>query len=127
MELKKTPVLITGGGSGLGAATARLLAEAGAKVAVLDRNMEAAKNVAKDISGLAVECDVTSEDSVKAALATAAKTQGVARVVVNCAGILGAGRILGREAPMALSFFDQVLCVNLLGTFNVLRLAAEAM
>ncbi len=127
MELKNTPVIITGGGSGLGAATARLLAQGGAKVALLDRNLAGADAVAKEIKGIAIECDVTSEDSVKSALAAAAKAHGEARIVVSCAGILGAGRILGREAPMELSFFEQVLRVNVAGSFNVLRLAADAM
>jgi NAD(P)-dependent dehydrogenase (short-subunit alcohol dehydrogenase family) len=127
MELRNTPVVITGGGSGLGAATARELAQNGAKVALFDRNLAGAEAIAKEIKGIAIECDVTNEDSVKSALATAAKAHGEARIVVNCAGILGAGRILGREAPMPLSFFEQVLRVNVAGSFNVLRLAADAM
>jgi NAD(P)-dependent dehydrogenase (short-subunit alcohol dehydrogenase family) len=127
MELKNTAVVITGGGSGLGAATARLLSQNGAKVALFDRNLTSADSVAKEIKGIAIECDVTSEDSVKSALTTAAKAHGEARIVVNCAGILGAGRILGREAPMALDYFEQVLRVNVAGSFNVLRLAADAM
>jgi NAD(P)-dependent dehydrogenase (short-subunit alcohol dehydrogenase family) len=123
MQLKDNIALITGGGSGLGAATAKLLAEHGAKVVLLDRNLAAAETVAKDIGGKAYECDVTSEQSVKDALA---KT-GTPRIVVNCAGILGAGRILGKDAPMALDYFEAAIRVNLIGTFNVMRLCAASM
>jgi NAD(P)-dependent dehydrogenase (short-subunit alcohol dehydrogenase family) len=107
MDIKNTAAIVTGGGSGLGAATAKALAEAGAKVAIFDRNLDAAKQVASEIKGIAIECDVTNEASVQAALAAAEKAHGVARIVVNCAGILGAGRILGKEKPMALDFFAQ--------------------
>lgn len=127
MELVNIPTIITGGGSGLGAATARLLAKEGAKVALLDRNLEAAESVAKEVGGIAIECDVTSEESAKTALAKAKTAHGTARILVNCAGLLGAGRILSREGPMKLEFFHQVLQVNLLGTFNMMRLSAEAM
>ncbi len=127
MDIKNNAAVVTGGGSGLGAATAKLLAEHGAKVALLDRNLDAAKQVASEIKGIATLCDVTNEASVQAALAAAEKAHGVARIVVNCAGILGAGRILGKEKPMALDFFAQVINVNLVGTFNLLRLAADAM
>lgn len=127
MDIKNNAAVVTGGGSGLGAATAKLLAEHGAKVALLDRNLDAAKQVASEIKGIATLCDVTNEASVQAALAAAEKAHGVARIVVNCAGILGAGRILGKEKPMALDFFAQVIHVNLVGTFNLLRLAADAM
>jgi NAD(P)-dependent dehydrogenase (short-subunit alcohol dehydrogenase family) len=127
MQIKGNAAVVTGGGSGLGAATARLLAEHGAKVAIFDRNLDAAKHVAAEIKGIAVECDVTSEASVQSALSAAEKAHGVARIVVNCAGILGAGRILGKEKPMALDFFSTVINVNLIGTFNLMRLAANAM
>lgn len=127
MKLTGISAIVTGGGSGLGAATSRMLAEAGAKVALLDRNASAAETVAREISGLGCACDVSDEASVKAALAQAAAKHGPARILVNCAGILGAGRILAREGPMALASFERVLRVNLLGTFNVLRLASEAM
>lgn len=122
MQLKDTITIITGGGSGLGAATAKLLAENGAKVVLFDRNLASAQSVAKETNGIAVECDVTNEASVKAALAKA----GQARILVNCAGILGAGRILGKEGPMALDFFEATIKVNLIGTFNLMRLFAEA-
>lgn len=127
MQCKDTAAIVTGGGSGLGAATARVLAASGARVAIFDRNADAAQAVAKETGGVAAECDVTSEASVQAAIAQAAKAHGVARIVVNCAGILGAGRILGKEKPMALDFFSQVMQVNLVGTFNLVRLSAAAM
>lgn len=123
MQIKGSIAIITGGGSGLGAATASHLAAQGAKVVLLDRNLAAAEGIAKKTGGMAMECDVTSEASVKAALAK----NGIPRIVVNCAGILGAGRILGKEAPMALDFFEAAIRVNLTGTFNLMRLCAEAM
>lgn len=127
MQLKGISAIITGGASGLGAATARALAAKGAKVALLDRQLAQAEALAKESSGIACECDVTDEASVKNALEKARGAHGVPRVIINCAGILGAGRILGKEGPMALSFFEQVLRVNVAGTFNVLRLASLAM
>jgi NAD(P)-dependent dehydrogenase (short-subunit alcohol dehydrogenase family) len=127
MDLKGTAAVVTGGASGLGAAVAQALAKSGAKVTVFDRQLEPAQKAAKDIGGIAVECDVTSDVSAEAALVIAEKAHGPARILINCAGILGAGRILGREGPMALSFFEQVLRVNLLGTFNLLRLGAARM
>jgi NAD(P)-dependent dehydrogenase (short-subunit alcohol dehydrogenase family) len=127
MELANTTVLITGGASGLGAATAALLASSGAKLCLLDRNLEAAQRTAESLKAHAIACDVTDENSVQQAIETATKLAGTPRVVINCAGILGAGRILTREGSMAGSFFEQVLKVNLLGSFNVLRLSALAM
>ncbi len=127
MQLKDTSAIVTGGGSGLGAATAALLAKNGAKVAIFDRNADAAKKTAASIGGLGVECDVTSEASVKSALEQAAKAHGVVRIVISCAGILGAGRILAKEGPMALDYFETAVRINLVGTFNIMRLAAAAM
>jgi len=121
MQIKDVSAVITGGASGLGAATAHALAKAGAKVALLDRQPP------KDNIGLYCECDVMSETSVKTALEKARVAHGAARIVVNCAGVLGAGRILSREGPMKLDYFEQVMRVNIGGTFNVMRLAAEAM
>jgi len=123
MQIKNSVAIITGGGSGLGAATAALLAAQGAKIVLLDRNLAAAETVAKATGGMAIECDVTSEASVKAALAKA----GTPRIVMNCAGILGAGRILGKEGPMVLDFFEATIRVNLIGTFNLMRLTTAAM
>ena len=127
MELKNIPVLVTGGASGLGAATAKVLADAGAKVAVLDLNIELAEKVAAAISGVAIQCDVSDEGSSKAAIEKAGAQHGVARVLVNCAGIGGATRIVGKEGPMPLENFEKIIKVNLVGSFNMIRLAAAAM
>lgn len=127
MQIEGTSALVTGGASGLGEATARLLAGLGAKVAVLDRDPERAALVASDIGGIAVPADVTSEAEVVAALDHASAVHGAPRIVVNCAGIGTAGRVLGREGPLSLEVFQRTITVNLIGTFNVLRLASARM
>jgi NAD(P)-dependent dehydrogenase (short-subunit alcohol dehydrogenase family) len=127
MDVKGLGVVISGGGSGLGAATARHLAAAGAKVCVLDINGEAAAAVAKDTGGLGLVCDVADGAAAEAALAKARAVHGAARVLVNCAGIAPAKRIVGRGGPMALADFEAVIRVNLIGSFNLLRLAAAEM
>lgn len=127
MQLNGNSAIITGGGSGLGAATAKLLAESGVRVALFDKNKEAAEAHAASIGALACGCDVTDEASTRAALDKAQAAHGAARIVINCAGVLGAGRMLGREGPMPLSQFQQTLTINLAGAFNVMRLAAERM
>jgi len=127
MDIRGQAALVTGGGSGLGAATARMLAEAGAKVALLDVNAKAAAEVAIDINGIAIACDVADSASTEAAIAKAAADHGPARILVNCAGIGPAGRIVGRNGPMPLADFERVIRINLVGTFNTLRLAAAAM
>jgi NAD(P)-dependent dehydrogenase (short-subunit alcohol dehydrogenase family) len=119
--------LVTGGGSGLGAATAEKLAAAGAKVAILDVNMDAAKGVAGKIGGLAIHCDVSNADATQAAVKEAHDKHGAARIIVNCAGIGEAKRILGRDGPMPLAEFERVISINLIGTFNMMRLAAADM
>jgi NAD(P)-dependent dehydrogenase (short-subunit alcohol dehydrogenase family) len=125
MQLKDIAVFITGGGSGLGAATARAMAAKGAKVAVFDRAQDNAETVAAEIKGVATVGDVTSEEQVKAALARAAAAHGTARVLVNCAGIGGSQRIVGKHGVYPLEKFTNVIMVNLIGTFNCLRLFAE--
>jgi NAD(P)-dependent dehydrogenase (short-subunit alcohol dehydrogenase family) len=127
MELKDTAALVTGGGSGLGAATARRLAAGGAKVAVLDVDVARAEAVAAEIGGLAVGCDVADAAAAEAAIAAAGARHGPARILVNCAGIGPAKRIVGRDGAMPLDDFERVVRVNLVGTFNMLRLAAAAM
>ncbi|WP_028311296.1 SDR family NAD(P)-dependent oxidoreductase [Derxia gummosa] len=128
MDLQGQAALVTGGGSGLGAATARELARRGAKVAVLDINARAADAVAAEIGGIACACDVTSPESVEAAIATAAGAHGPARVLMNVAGIGGAKRVVQRDGSAApLDQFRRIVEVNLLGSYNVLRLAAAAM
>jgi NAD(P)-dependent dehydrogenase (short-subunit alcohol dehydrogenase family) len=127
MDLKGHGAIVTGGGSGLGAETARHLAAAGAKVTVLDISGEAAQGVAEEIGGLGLACDVGSAAEAEAAVATAREAHGPARVLVNCAGIAPAKRIVGRDGPMALEAFAQVIQTNLIGSFNLLRLAASDM
>jgi NAD(P)-dependent dehydrogenase (short-subunit alcohol dehydrogenase family) len=127
MDVKGLAALVTGGGSGLGAATARALARHGAKVAVLDINEENATKVAAEIGGLAVKCDVAEAKSGEAAVAAARSANGPARVLINCAGIGIGVRIVGRDGPHPLDQFSRVINVNLIGTFNLMRLAAADM
>ncbi len=127
MQLKDISAIVTGGASGLGAATARALAAKGAKVAVCDLNTKLAESVAAEIKGVAITCDVADGASAEAAVAQAAKAHGPARVLVNCAGIGVAKRVIGRDGPMALADFDRVIRINLIGSFNMLRLATAAM
>lgn len=127
MEIKNTAVVITGGASGMGAATARILAKAGAKVALLDINQVSAKLVADEIGGIALACDVTNPESVEAALSAAASQHGAARICINCAGIVHSRRMINKQGPMPLDEYERVIKINLLGTFNVMRLAAAAM
>ena len=119
--------LVTGAASGLGAVTAHALAQAGAKVALLDVNVDGARELAAKIGGLAVRCDVTDADGAAAALAEAREKHGPARILVNCAGIGPAKRIVGRDGPMPLADYARVIEINLIGTFNMLRLAAADM
>ena len=127
MEIRGEAAIVTGGGSGLGEGTARALAKAGAKVAVLDVNLDAAKRVAADIGGLALACDVSLSDAAVAAVKAAREAHGAARVLVNCAGIAPAARIVGKDGPMALDAFRRTIEINLIGTFNMMRLAAADM
>ena len=109
MQLKDQAAIVTGGASGLGAATARMLAEAGAKVAIFDVNKKAAAEVAIDINGIAISCDVTSAAATEAAFAKAAADHGTPRILINCAGIGPAKRIVGRDGPMPLAEFARLL------------------
>ena len=99
MDINGHAAIVTGGASGLGAATAEMLAQAGAKVACLDVNLDGARAVANKIGGIAIKCDVTSPDEAVAALAEARGKHGVARILMNCAGIGPAKRIVGRDGP----------------------------
>ena len=127
MKLSGRGALVTGGGSGLGAETARHLARAGAKVCVLDLDGDKAAAVAAEVGGLGIACDVAGAEAAEAAVAAAREAHGPARVLVNCAGIAPAKRIVGRNGPMPLADFEQVIRVNLIGSFNLLRLAAAEM
>ncbi|MEO5323262.1 SDR family NAD(P)-dependent oxidoreductase [Mesorhizobium sp. CC13] len=118
--------VVTGAGSGLGEATARALAARGARVAILDLSQERAEKVAADIGGIAVRCDVSNEESAVAAFAEVAARLGTARMLVNCAGIAVGVKTVGKDGPHPLSVFRQVLEVNLLGSFNMIRLFADA-
>ena len=127
MDLEGQAAIVTGGGSGLGEATALRLAASGCRVAVLDLNGEAAEAVAGQVGGESAACDVGDEASAEAAFAAAAARHGPARLLVNCAGVAPAGRIVGRGGPLRLADFERVIRVNLIGTFNMLRLAAAEM
>jgi len=127
MDINGQAAIVTGAASGLGAATARALAAAGAKVAVLDVNEQAALKVAAAVGGLVAPCNVASSEEVTAALKSAASVHGPARILVNCAGVGPARRIVGRDGPAPLSDFERVIQVNLIGTYNCLRLGAAAM
>ncbi len=127
MEVKGQAAIVTGGASGLGAACARTLAAAGAKVAVLDVNQKAAAEVAIDVNGIAIACDVADAASAEAAVKQAAADHGPARILINCAGIGPAKRIVGKDGPMPLADYERVIRVNLIGSFNMMRLAAAGM
>jgi len=121
-------VLVTGGGSGLGAATARHFAGQGAKVAILDFNIDRARSVAREFGGVAVQADVGDQAAVDGALEEAGLLLGnVPRVVVNCAGVGHAARIVGREGKLSFDVFETTLRVNLFGTYNVMSHAAKRM
>jgi NAD(P)-dependent dehydrogenase (short-subunit alcohol dehydrogenase family) len=127
MKREGSAALITGGGSGLGAATAAAFASAGAKVSLLDVNLEAMQAVAVKTGAFPVPCDVTDSTSAAKAVSHAREKHGPARILVNCAGIAPAKRIVGRDGPMPLEDFSRVIGVNLIGTFNMMRLASADM
>ncbi len=127
MNIQGQAALVTGGASGLGEATARELARMGAKVAVLDVNLAQAENVAREIGGVACQCDITDAASVSAAIAKAAQVHGPARILMNIAGIGTAKRIVGKDgSPAPLEDFARVVNINLVGTYNMSRLFAAA-
>lgn len=126
MDLSNARAIITGGASGLGAATAELFRQRGAQVTVLDRD-EAGQAAADAIGAHFARTDVTDEASVAAAIALAVERMGGIDICVNCAGVATAGKTLGREGPLALDSFRRVIEINLIGSFNVLRLAAAEM
>jgi NAD(P)-dependent dehydrogenase (short-subunit alcohol dehydrogenase family) len=127
MDPNGLAAVVTGGASGLGAAAAALLAARGAKVAVLDIRAPEAQAAAARIGGVGIACDVSDAASGEAAMEAAAQAHGPCRILVNCAGVGTAGRILGRDGPLDLAAFKRVIDINLVGTFNLLRLAAAQM
>ena len=127
MKLSTTAAVITGGASGLGEATARHFAANGAQVTLLDRDAERGTKVAEEIGGFFAETDVTDEDSVKAAIDMAVEKMGRITATVNCAGIAYGIKTVGKDGPHPLDAFKRTIDINLVGTFNVCRLAAEVM
>ena len=127
MNIAGRVAIVTGGGSGLGEAAARMLAGAGAKVAVLDLDRDGAERVAAAIDGWAFALDVADAQAAELAVGLVGQTLGRPGILVNCAGIAPAARIVGRNGPMPLEAFERVVRVNLVGTFNMLRLVAAAM
>ena len=127
MQIDGQAAVVTGGASGLGLATAEMLAGAGARVALLDIDGARAADAAGRIGGLGLQCDVADASSAEQALGEARQAHGPAAILVNCAGIAAGKRIVGRDGPMPLPEFEQVIRVNLIGTFNLLRLAAAEM
>jgi NAD(P)-dependent dehydrogenase (short-subunit alcohol dehydrogenase family) len=127
MQIGNSIFLVTGGASGLGAASARMAAENGGKVVIADLQAEAGEKLAKELGGIFVKTDVTSESDGKQAVTAALKAFGGLQVLVNCAGIALAERTLGKEAPHDLARFMKVVTINVVGTFNMIRLAADAM
>ena len=127
MEISGLPVVVTGGGSGLGAGTARAFAAVGARVAVFDVNRAGAEAVAAEIGGIAAACDVADEASAAAAFAAARAAHGPCAVLVNCAGVATATLLLGPDGPIPLAEIERIIRINLLGTINMMRLAAAEM
>ena len=126
MQLQDNVFIVTGGASGLGAASARMLAEAGARVLLADVQAEAGHQLAAGLKGQFIRCDVTQEADARAAVA-AALAMGSLRGLINCAGIAPAIKTVGRDGPHPLEIFQRTININLIGTFNMARLAAEAM
>ncbi len=124
MQVKGMGAIVTGGASGLGEASARALAAAGAKVTIFDLNEERGEEVAREIGGIFAKVDVSSADDVSAGIAKGREAHGVARVLINCAGIAPPAKTVGRDGPMPLELFTKVININLVGSFNCIRLMA---
>jgi NAD(P)-dependent dehydrogenase (short-subunit alcohol dehydrogenase family) len=126
MQIQNNVFIVTGGASGLGAATARMLTTAGGKVVIADVQAEAGEALAKELGGKFVKCDVTQEADGKAVV-DAAVAMGTLRGLVNCAGVAPAVKTVGKDGPHPLDVFQRTVNINLVGTFNMCRLAADAM
>jgi NAD(P)-dependent dehydrogenase (short-subunit alcohol dehydrogenase family) len=127
MDVKGLAAIVTGGASGLGAATAKALMAAGAKVAVVDLNKAALDKFAAETGALALECDVASAESAAKAIEAAKAKNGAARILINCAGVGTPGKAVSKDGPLALDKFVRVVQINLIGTFNMIRLCAADM
>nr|WP_297350844.1 3-hydroxyacyl-CoA dehydrogenase [uncultured Caldimonas sp.] len=126
MDIQGKVFIVTGGASGLGEGTARMLAREGGKVVIADLQANKGEAIAKELGGAFVKCDVSSEEDGKAAVAKAV-SMGKLMGLVNCAGIAPAAKTVGKDGAHALSLYTKVITVNLIGSFNMIRLAAEAM
>jgi NAD(P)-dependent dehydrogenase (short-subunit alcohol dehydrogenase family) len=126
MQIADNVFIITGGASGLGAATAHMIVENGGRVVLADVQVEAGEKLAAELNGIFVKCDVTSEADGNAVVATAVAT-GVLRGLVNCAGVAPAVKTVGKDGPHPLDVFQRTVNINLVGTFNMARLAADVM
>jgi len=127
MQVKGSIAIVTGAASGLGAATAEVLANAGAKIVAFDLNEDGAKATADKLGGVGFGVDVSNGDSVETAIKALVETVGIPSILVNCAGIVHGERIVGRDGPADLAAFSKVITVNLIGTFNMMRVTADAM
>lgn len=129
MQIENSVFVVTGGGSGLGAASARMLVQAGAKVVLADVNQQAGEAMVQELGAAAafVLTDVTDETSAKAAIDKAVTAFGGLHGLINCAGVAPAEKVVGREAPHRLESFARTININLVGSFNMMRLAAEVM
>ncbi len=129
MDVKDVKAVVTGGASGLGEACVRMLAGAGAKAAIFDMAVERGEKLAAELGDHVIfaNTDVTSDESVQAAIKKAVEAFGNINVAINCAGVGDPGKVLSKKGPMSLGFFNRVVQINLIGTFNVIRLAIEQM
>ena len=128
MEInKKTVAIVTGGASGLGAATAKILSSHGIQVAIFDTDIDRARSFSNEIGAIAFDCDVSSEKIAKDCINKVSNELGIPRILVNCAGIGTPRRIVGKQGVIPLEEFQKIINVNLVGSFNIMRLVAEKM
>lgn len=127
MEINNNVAIISGGASGMGLATAKMLITQGAKVVILDLDITTAEKIAKEIGCIAISCQITDENSVNSALAIVKDKLGIPRICINCAGIIKSRRMVNQQGTMPLAEFRQVIDVNLVGTFNLMQSVAALM